>query len=98
MEFPDFYKKNVEQTGRSFHVRFSEHFLDYEYGSNKSKFAQHLLESRHSTGPIENVMKVLYRSNKGKILWKDFIFTKKQILINKLMTKTLQIPTSFSKQ
>jgi hypothetical protein len=49
-------------------VRFSEHFWGYKFGHNKSKFSQHLLENRHSIGSMENVMKVLYTTNKGKLL------------------------------
>jgi len=47
--------KYVGQTDRPFHVRFQEHFRDYKYANNKSKFAQHLLDNRHSIGPIENI-------------------------------------------
>ena len=43
----------VGQTGRSFRIRFSEHFRDFKYAYNKSKFAQHLLENNHSIGPID---------------------------------------------
>ena len=51
-------KKHIEQTGRSFHVRFQEHFRDFKYGNGKSKFAQHLLDHRHAFGPMEEIMDV----------------------------------------
>jgi len=60
--------KHAGQTGRPFHVRFQEHFKDYKYANNKSKFAQHLLEQNHSIGPIENVMEILFATNKGKLM------------------------------
>ena len=33
--------------GTNFCIRFQEHFRDYKYMRNKSKFAQHLLENEH---------------------------------------------------
>ena len=63
---PDCHMKYVGQTDRSFRVRFSEHFRNYKYNNNKSKFAQHLLDNKHSVGPIEDITKVLYKTNKGK--------------------------------
>ena len=65
---PDCHKKYIGQTDRSFQIRFSEHFQDYKYSNNKSKFSQHLLDNRHSIGPIEDIMKVLYKTNKGKLM------------------------------
>jgi hypothetical protein len=65
---PDCHMKYVGQTGRSFKIRFAEHFRDYKYNTNKSKFAQHLLDNKHSIGPIEDIVEVLYRTNKGKLM------------------------------
>jgi hypothetical protein len=62
---PDCHMKYVGQTGS---IRFAEHFRDYKYNTNKSKFAQHLSDNKHSIGPIEAIMKVLYRTNKGKLM------------------------------
>ena len=50
--------------GRLFHVRFQEHFRDFKYGNGKSKFAQQLLENRHTIAPME----VLHIKKKGKIM------------------------------
>jgi len=58
----------IGQTGRLFRVRFQEHFRDFKYGKNKSKFAMHLLENKHSIGHIENIMKVLYITNKCHLM------------------------------
>jgi hypothetical protein len=58
--------KYVDQTGRPFRVRFQEHFRDYKYANNKSKFAAHRLENKHSIGHIEDIMEVLHITNKGR--------------------------------
>jgi hypothetical protein len=58
----------VGQTGRSFHTRFSEHFRDFKYANQKSKFAQHLLENNHSIGPIDSIVEVLRSTSKGKLM------------------------------
>ena len=46
---------------------FQEHFRHYKYGNGKSKFAQHLLENRHSIGPMEDTMEIVYVKREGKI-------------------------------
>jgi hypothetical protein len=68
LSFPDCHLKYVGQTGRSIRIRFAEYFRDYKYNTNKSKFAQHLLDNKHSIGPIEDIMEVLYKTNKGKLM------------------------------
>jgi hypothetical protein len=60
--------KHVGQTGRSFRIRFSEHFRDLKYANNISQFPQHLLENGHSTAPMENIMRVLYSTHKRKLM------------------------------
>jgi hypothetical protein len=68
LSFPDCRMKYVGQTGRSFRTRFAENFRDYKYNTNKSKFAQHLLDNKHSICPIEDIMEVFYTTNKGKLM------------------------------
>jgi hypothetical protein len=65
---PDCGTKYVGQTGRPFHVRFQEHFRDFKYNNNKSKFATHLLENNHSIGPINDIMEILYTTAKGRLM------------------------------
>ena len=60
--------KYTGQTGRSFNTRFREHLRDYKNGCGKSRFAQHLLESKHAIAPIENIMDTLYFTNKGRLM------------------------------
>jgi hypothetical protein len=56
------------QTGRLFRTKFSEHFRDFKYANQKSKFAQHLLENNHSIGPFDSITEVLRSTNKGKLM------------------------------
>jgi tRNA U38,U39,U40 pseudouridine synthase TruA len=61
------WQKYIGQRGRSFHARFHEHFRDYKYANNKSKFAQHLLEG-NSFGPVEDITDTIHIANKGRML------------------------------
>jgi hypothetical protein len=89
--------KYVGQTGRPFRARFQEHFCDYGYPNNKSKFARHLLENSTSIGPIENIcptrkysidpieniMDVLYTANKGRLMdTMERLYIYKEIRLN----------------
>ena len=62
--------------------------------NNKFKYAQHLLENEHPIGPMENIMDILYTTNKGRMLGnleKFYIYrgTKRNNHINdKLTDKT----------
>jgi len=56
------------QTGRPFKVHFHENFRDFKYGNKKSKFTQQLLENRHSTGPMENIMEMIHITNNSKMM------------------------------
>jgi hypothetical protein len=60
--------KYTGQTGRPFEVCFHEHFRDFKYGNKKSKFATHLLENRHSIGPMESIMETLHIKNRGQMM------------------------------
>jgi hypothetical protein len=58
----------VGQTDRHLRVRYNEHLRDYRHNTNKSKSAQHLTENRHSFGPIDNVMTILHKTEKGRMM------------------------------
>jgi len=60
--------KYTGQTHRAFKIRLQEHFRDFKHGNNKSKFAQHLLENKHSFGPMEDIMDIVHITNKGKMI------------------------------
>ena len=68
LTFPDCNNKYIKQTDRPIHIRFREQYHDYQYGKNKSKFAQHLLDNKYSVGPMENIMDIICTTNKGKCL------------------------------
>jgi hypothetical protein len=65
---PSCSRKYMGQTRRLFRIRFQEHFRDYKYMNNKSKFSQHLLDNEHSIGHMENKMDILHITNKGRML------------------------------
>jgi hypothetical protein len=65
---PDCHMKYVGQTDRSFLKRYKEHFHDFKYSIRKSIFTTHLLDKNHSMGPINEVMNVLYKTNKGGLM------------------------------
>jgi len=60
--------ENIPDKLRPFYIRFQEYFWDYKYGNRKSKFAQHLLDNKHSTGLMENIMEILHITRKRKIM------------------------------
>jgi hypothetical protein len=61
-------KKYTGQTGRQFRIRFQEHFRDFKYGNGKSRFAAHLLENKHSIGPMDNITETLHTMGKGRMI------------------------------
>ena len=65
---PDCNLKYIGQTGRAFLTRYCENFRDYKYGNFNSKYAQHLLDNKHSIGPIHETMNILRSMKKGKMM------------------------------
>jgi hypothetical protein len=61
-------KKYTGQTGSQFRIRFQEHFRDFKYGNGKSSFAAHLLENKHSIGPMDNIRETLHTTGKGRMV------------------------------
>jgi ferritin-like metal-binding protein YciE len=75
-------KVNLVSIERSGHIRFQEHFRNYKYANNKSKFAQHLSDNKHSIGPMENIMGVIHTTSEGRMLdtmEKFYIYKETQI-------------------
>ena len=56
------------QTRRSFKTRFKENVRDFKYNNKKSKFAQHLLDEGHAIGKMDDIMKVIHITGKGRML------------------------------
>jgi hypothetical protein len=50
------------------HKRYQEHFHDFKFNIKKSRFAAHLLENKHSIGPINEVMEILYTTSKSRFM------------------------------
>ena len=80
-------KKYIGQTDRSFYTRFHEHFHDFKHGNASSKFAQHLIENRHSIGPIDDIIEVLHTVKKGKHTRKKIHIYKETKLENQINNK-----------
>jgi hypothetical protein len=53
---------------RPFYVRFKEHVRDYRYENNKSNFAKHLIENKHTFNSMEDTMTILHTTTKGQML------------------------------
>jgi len=66
LKCPDCNRKYVGQTGRSFPIRFQEHYRDFKYNNNKSKFATHLIENHHSIRHIDDIMENLHITYEGR--------------------------------
>jgi hypothetical protein len=60
--------ENIPDKLRPFYIRFQEYFWDYKYANRKSKFAQNLLDNKHSTGSMKNIMKILHITRKCKMM------------------------------
>src|SRR5436190_17639885 len=58
----DFY---IGQTGRSFKKRFSEH-LPKTTAIQKSKFADHLINTKHKIDDIDSNMEILHKCRKSR--------------------------------
>jgi hypothetical protein len=56
-------RKYIGQAGRPCYVRFQEHFQNFMYGNEKSKFA-HLTDNKHPIAPMQDSMEILHISLK----------------------------------
>jgi hypothetical protein len=68
LECPTCNKKYIGQTGRLFKTIFREHYNDFKYTNNRSKFAKHIIEEGHNFGPMNEIMEVIHIKKKGKML------------------------------
>ena len=94
LKCPTCNKKYIGQTGRSFKIRFHEHFRDFKHGNGKSSFAQHLIENRHSFGPMKDITETVQLTSKGRMmdtLQKFYIFRETK-LNNQINDKLTVIP------
>jgi hypothetical protein len=55
----------VGQTGRKFRVRYKEHIRDIRSNKGNTGFANHILNSGHTYGTLEDTLQVVSIQNKG---------------------------------
>jgi hypothetical protein len=57
--------RKENQTGRNFRTRFKEHIQAIRTHKQSSKFAQHVLDTQHTYGTMEETMDILQFGKKG---------------------------------
>jgi hypothetical protein len=58
----------IGQTGRNFSTRYKEHTQAIRTNKPNFKYAQHILDTQHTYGRIENTMDVLHIERKGPVM------------------------------
>jgi hypothetical protein len=61
-------KKNIGQTGRAFSTRYKEHIYDIRSNNSNTGYANHILNTGHTYGPIDDIMEIMETVKKGKYL------------------------------
>jgi hypothetical protein len=64
----DSHLQYIGQTGRSFITRYKENIRAIRYNKESSGYAQHILNTDHSYGNIEDTMDIIKIERKGKHL------------------------------
>jgi hypothetical protein len=80
--------RNLGTTGRTFRTRYREHVQAIRTNKINSKYAQHILDTQHTYGSIENTMSILHMATKGRYTntlekFHFYNISKKGIHINK---------------
>jgi hypothetical protein len=78
--------KYIGQTGRSFRTRHREHIHAIRTNTTNSKYAQHILDTGHTYGNIEDTLNILHLQKKGPLM-----NTIEQYQIYKLSINNLQL-------
>jgi ferritin-like metal-binding protein YciE len=60
--------KYTGQIGRPFRVKYQEHLRDFKYNNNKSKFTQHLRDSKHPIATMDSIMDIVHITRKGRMM------------------------------
>jgi hypothetical protein len=58
----------LEKTCRNFKARYKEHIKDIKNNRNNIGHAEHILNTRHSYGPIQDTMEIIKTIIKGPIM------------------------------
>jgi hypothetical protein len=61
-------KKYIEQMGRAFNTRYKEHIYDIRSNNSNTEYANHILNTGHTYGPIDDVMEIMETGKKAKYL------------------------------
>jgi hypothetical protein len=83
--------KYVGQTDRNFRIRYKEHIHAIRSNKTISKYAQHILETEHTYGTLENTLNILQfemKSRKMNSLQQYYIYriTKENLQLNDTYT------------
>jgi ribosomal protein S25 len=60
--------KYIGQTGRNFKTRYREHIHAIRTNKPNSRYAQHILDTEHTYGTMQDTMEVLHVERKGPLL------------------------------
>jgi hypothetical protein len=83
--------KYIGQTGRNFKTRYKEHIHAIRTNKTTSKYAQHILETGHTYGTIENTLNILHCEKKGPLM-----NTLEQFHIHRLAKDNLQLNDTYT--
>jgi hypothetical protein len=60
--------KYVEQTGRTFNARYKEHIHDIRSNNSDTGYSNHILNTEHTYGTMQDTKKIITLERKGKYL------------------------------
>jgi hypothetical protein len=83
--------KYIGQTGRNFKTRYKEHIHAIRTNKTTSRYAQHILETGHTYGTIEDTLNILHREKNGPLM-----NTLEQFHIYKLSRNNLQLNDTYT--
>jgi hypothetical protein len=88
--------KYIGQTGWTFRTRYNEHIREIKTNGQRSKFAQHILDTTHNHDTIEQTMEILHIERKGKMLnaleiYHIYRLTKQRLQMNEALKDTYNL-------
>jgi hypothetical protein len=54
--------------GRAFNTRYKEHIYDIRSNNSNTGYMNHILNTGHTYGPIDDIMEIMEAGKKGKYL------------------------------
>jgi hypothetical protein len=58
----------IGQTGRKFNTIYKEHIHDIRHNSSSTGYSEHILNTEHAYGTMENTMDIIVTNKKGQYL------------------------------